>query len=191
MNARPCSLGLLVFAIGPLLLVGFVIVAVALAIKVARKYRTIVGKLIAGAGGAMVVLLIPTWDIFVGRIEYHRLCAKESGMRIHTRAAPQAEYRNTPLPESPLAYNRTPLGKLYPWDVIEVDDLRGPGKIKFSREMIRDASTGEVLGTLTMYFWGGGWFENAFSTAGAGGGYCGRQDGDFPDLLKQVLVISR
>jgi hypothetical protein len=90
-----------------------------------------------------------------------------------------------------LAYERLPISKRYPYSYDSSEDVFGPGKIKFNREILRDGQTKELLGTFTSYFWGGGWFEQMFSVQGAGGGSCGHETGGFQALVEQIFEIPR
>jgi hypothetical protein len=128
------------------------------------------------------------WDVIPGRIEFKRLCETESGIRIYKRVTLEPEYRGVEFPDNFYIYNQMPIGKRYPERLEEVNDLPGPAKIKRTRSLIVDASTGNVLGSSTVFRYGGGWFSQTVSTApGAGGGRCGDEAGGGVVLLNKIF----
>lgn len=184
-------LGFLVLTAGMWVPLAFVVAGVLAVVFVLRHSAGRRKKWIAGAITALVVILIPTWDVIAGRIYFNQLCARDSGIRILKRVRLDREFAGLQFPGNPAVYQDLPIAKRYPYGLNSAEDLPGPAKIKFSREFIRDASTGELLGTLTMYFYGGGWFENAITLApGGGGGYCGAEAGGFPVLLQRIFQRS-
>jgi hypothetical protein len=128
------------------------------------------------------------WDVIPGRIQFKRLCETESGIRIYKRVTLEPEYHGVEFPDNFYIYNQLPIGKRYPERLEDVSDLPGPAKIRRARSLIIDASTGAQLGSLTIFFYGGGWFAQAVSTApGAGGGWCGDGAGGAAELLNRIF----
>ena len=148
-------------------------------------------KWAAGLITAIIVILIPTWDVIAGRIQYSYLCTTESGIRIYKHVKLGPEYHGLQLPEIHLVYDQMQLSKRFPFSRESSEDILGPGQIKFNRELISDFQTGETLGTFTTYFWYGGWFEHMFSIQGAGGGSCGHESGGFRAMLDQIFELPR
>jgi hypothetical protein len=186
------ALALLVLVAIPLAILTIVIVGAVLIVFVARRFGSGRGQFAAGLLTVFIIALIPTWDVIIGRIEFHRLCAAKGGLRIYKQVRLDPKFGDVQFPELPLAYRETSVGARYPERTEEVADLPGPGTIKMIRRTVSDSRTGDVLGTSTVYNWGGGWFEQALTTApGAGGGYCGHESGDFPELLKRIFPGSQ
>jgi hypothetical protein len=150
-------------------------------------FEVVVGQLVAGLLVEFIIALIPAWDVILGRIEFRRLCAEESGIRIHKQVVLDPEYRGTEFPDNFYICDQLPMAKRYPHRLEENRNLPGPAVITRIHDLVRDGKTGELLGTLTILHYGGGWLENATTTAGAGGGTCGAQDGGHAELLKRIF----
>ena len=148
-------------------------------------------KLATGFITAIIIILIPTWDVISGRIQYSYLCAADSGIKVYRHVKLESQYFPIQFSGNPLAYERLPISKRYPYSYDSSENVLGPGKIKFNREILRDGKTEEILGTFTSYFWGGGWFERTFSIQGAGGGSCGHETGGFQALVDQIFEVPR
>jgi hypothetical protein len=181
------GLGLLVLGAGLLSVLAFVIGGAVVIVFVARQFRSGRGQLAVGLLLAFIIALIPTWDEVLGHIEFRRLCAEESGIRIHKQVVLDPEYRGTEFPDNFYIYDQLPIAKRYPHHLEENRNLPGPAVITRIHDVVRDGHTGEVLGTLTIFHYGGGWLDNATTTAGAGGGTCGAQDGGYVELLKRIF----
>lgn len=168
-----------------LLIVGAVVVWVAVSrTKTARR------KLAAGLVTTLVVVLIPTWDEIAGRAYFRYLCDANGGTRIYKRVTLAADYRGIQFPSAPWLYKKLPLATSYPYGVESIEDVPGPARIYYVRETVRDSRTGEILATATNYFYRGGWFENAVSLQGAGGGSCGVDAEYFKKLLEATFEIA-
>jgi hypothetical protein len=85
-------------------------------------------------------------------------------------------------------YKKTALASLYPYNLESSEDVPGPARIRYLRETIRDQKTGETLGTITNYFYGGGWVQNTVSLQGPGGGSCELEENYFRRFLEQVFI---
>ena len=182
--------GFLVLSMGPLaLLFLFVVGAFVVWLFVARE-KTTRRKWLAGTLAAIVVILIPTWDEIAGRAYFRHLCESNGGIRIYERVKLGPEYRGIRFPDLPTEYERMKLASLYPYALESKEDLPGPARILYVRRMILDEQTGAVLGSLTNYFYGGGWLDNAVSLHGTGGGSCDRSEQDFRLLLERIFVIG-
>src|SRR5687768_11929059 len=145
-------LGFVVLSALPLALLAILVlgcVAVWLAI---RGTKTRWKKGLAALLAASIVVLIPTWDVIAGRIHFNRLCATESGIRVYKKVRLDPVLREVQLPDSVPKYEHMPIAKRYPYGYESSEKIPGPATIKFSREFIRDARTGEVLGTVTTFF---------------------------------------
>lgn len=184
-------LAFLVLSAWPLALLMVFLLGIFAIWRVVRRAKDRGQKWKAGFATAIIVILIPTWDVIAGRIQYGYLCATESGIRVYKRVKLEPEYRGLQLADTHLEYDPMPLSKRFPFSRDSSEDLQGPGKIKFNRELIRDSQTGEILGTFTSYFWGGGWFERMFSIQGAGGGSCGYETGGFRALVDEIFEVPR
>ena len=184
-------LGFIVLSAGPLALLVVLALGITAIWLVTRGMKPRWKKWVAGLIAALIIALILTWDVIAGRVHFNRLCATESGIKIYKHIALSPEYRNIRLPDNHISYDQMPIANRYPYRHESSDKLPGPGRIKYNREFICVAETGEVLGTFTTYYWGGGWFENTFSLQGAGGGGCGYEKGGFSALLREIFEASR
>jgi hypothetical protein len=127
--------------------------------------------------GVLFVALIAVtlfWDVIPARMEFRRLCDAESGIRVYKRIPLDAEFRGMEISGLFSVYQESPMGKRYPHRLVETNDLPGPGRIRRIVNTISDARSGETLGSLTTFYYGGGWLANVVpSGARAGGGSCG------------------
>ena len=180
-------LAFLLFAAGPLALLAVAVLGTILVRTAIRRAKTPKKKWAAGLVAAVIVILIPTWDVIVGRFQFTYLCATESGIQVNRRVKLGPEYRAVQFPDTHLEYDQMPIAKRYPYIHDWSENIAGPGNIAYAFEAIRDAQTGETLGTFTSYFWGGGWFEHQVRFQGAGGGSCGREAGGFKSLLEHIF----
>lgn len=126
---------------------------------------------------AIVAVAVLFWDVIPGRMQFDRLCNAQSGIRIYKSVSLGTEYRGTEFPDNFDLYDQLSVAKRYPHYTVENRDLPGPGVIVHIENGVRDGRSGELLGTRTIFHYGGGWVENWITTAGAGGGTCGGQDG--------------
>jgi hypothetical protein len=140
---------------------------------------------------AIVAWAILFWDVIPGRAEFDRLCQTSSGIRVHKKVLLDPNEPRLEFPDSFLQYEQLALAKRYPYRVEDTDDLPGPARIKRRRDTVIDSRTGEELGSLTIYYYGGGWLENALSTAGTGGGACGIGAGGTAALLNGIFEYKR
>jgi hypothetical protein len=176
--------GFLVLSAFPLALLVILVVGI-LAVGVAvRTQNTPRRKGIAAAVATTIVVLIPTWDIILGRAQFNYLCATNSGIRVHKRVQLGPEYRDIHFPSVSVEYRRLPFAKEYPYRFASNPDVFGPAVIEMTRYVITEAKTGEVIGSSTDYVYRGGWFENIF---GIGGGICSQS---FNELLEQIFERS-
>ena len=181
----------MVLSAGPLALLAVLAMGFVAIWLATRGVKTRGKKLWAGLLAALIIVLILTWDVIAGHARFKRLCATESGIRIYKRVDLSSEYSNMQVPDASWSYERMPISKRYKYSSESSENMPGPGRIKYTRDVIRDAETGELLGTFTSYFWGGGWFENTFSPQGAGGGNCGYRKGDFKAFLEKIFHVPQ
>jgi hypothetical protein len=171
--------------LGPLLLIA-IIGAIAIVVVV-RKLRGVRARVTAALMITLAITLTLTWDILLGKNEYHRLCETESGIRIYKRVKLELEYRAVEFTDNFYTYRQLPMARRYPVHLTELDDLPGPAKIERVRYVVSDASTGEALGSLTRFFYHGGWFENHFRISPGGGVSCGSEGGGLVALMNNIF----
>jgi hypothetical protein len=183
--------GFAVLSAGPLaLLVLFVVGVVAVWIA-ARSGKSPRKRWAIGMLTAVVVIVIPTWDEIVGRAYFGHLCATNSGLRVLQQVKLGPDFRDVQFPRTPGLYNKTSLAPLYPYSLESRQDVPGPARIYYVKEMILDRKSGAILGTATNYFYRGGWFVNAFSPHVGGGGHCNLDDDYFKNLLERIFAVGR
>jgi hypothetical protein len=139
---------------------------------------------------AFFIVAVLFWDAIPGRMQFDRLCKTQSGIRIYKTLPLDAEDQGTEFPDNFYLYDQLPIAKRYPHYIVEDRDLPGPAVIVHIENAVRDGRTGELLGTRTIFHYGGGWFENRIATAGAGGGTCGGQDGGAAALLNRIFQVQ-
>lgn len=183
--------GFLVLSIGPLavlaiLLAGVIAVWVAVSTQSTRSRKWVAASL-----SLVIVLLIPTWDVIAGRLYFRYLCATDAGMRIYKQVDLGPERRNIQaFPDIPLQYNRLPISKQYPYRPRSIPELPGPARIKLTQESIVDGKSGEVLGEIVEYHYGGGWFQNSTSLGPVSSTRCAPGGQSFKSLLDQIFPSS-
>jgi hypothetical protein len=179
--------GLLVLSIGPLALLALLLVGILVVWIAVRTQATPPRKWAAAIAAGVTVTLIPTWDVIAGRLYFRYLCAADAGVRIYKSVELRPEDYAVQFPANPAVYRRLQISERYPYRLDSVEDLPGPAKIKMIRQSVIDAKTGDVLGDITEYSYGGGWFENAISFHGAGGGHCASDGNNFKMFLERIF----
>jgi hypothetical protein len=183
--------GLAVLSIGPVAIFALLIGSIIVFTFVIRNIEAGRKRWFGGGVAALIIVLFPTWDVIAGHIRFHKLCVSETGPQIYRRVVLDPTYRDVQVPDASYRYMDLPLARRYPHK-FEEKRLPGPGRIRLARGAIRDAESGELIATYTGFFYGGGWFENTFSLAGAGGGHCGFgfNAGDFRAFLEAIFIRS-
>jgi hypothetical protein len=183
--------GFAVLSAGPLALLVLLVIGVVAVWIVVRRGKSPGKRWAIGMLTAVVVILIPTWDEIAGRAYFRHLCDTKSGIQVLQQVTLGPEYRDVQFADAPWLYKNTPLASLYPYRLESTEDLPGPARIRYVRQIINDQKTGATLGTVTNYFYGGGWFQNAVSLQGAGGGSCDLGSNYFKTFLARVFVAPR
>jgi hypothetical protein len=177
---------------GPLLILGGVVVGgVAIVWYVSRKFGARYSKWKIWVAGLVVVFLIPTWDVILGRIYFQTLCKKHSGARVYEQVVLPAEYWRED--GSPIFLDaqgnkiKSKLGEKYKTPFRAVKPPPGPFRIQSRQFQIGENESGRLLGTYTIYSYGGGWFVNS-GIGHASGIRCPSEEGYTANLLKQVFI---
>lgn len=161
-----------------------------LARALARRARDVNGQRAVKAAVAVVFILIPTWDVILGRAYFYYLCATEGGVRVYKRVDLEPEYRDVQFPSASWIYEKLPLAQRYPYGYETAEDLPGPGEIGYIRDFVRDGRSGEALGTITHFSYGGGWLVNSTGLQGGGGEDCGQLSGDYFKVFLEDIFTS-
>ena len=165
----------------PLLAMLLVIIGLIIVIWLARKWAAKKGlsqrKIMLTAG--VIFILIFSWDVILGRAYFYHLCTTKGGMKVNKQIELPVEYSLVQFPNARWLYKKMPIAEQYPLKIESEENIPGPGNIDYVRYVLYDSATSEILGTITDYSYGGGWFENSIRFHGAGGGNCGLKDGYF------------
>lgn len=177
--------GFLVLGAFPLALLFLLIIAIVGAWLAFRSQETTKRKWFAAAAATAVVVLVPTWDVIVGRAAFAYFCATDVRTTIYKTINLGTERTKLNFPSNPADYRKLDIAQRYPYGSDGVEVV-GPGKVTLRRQYVSDAASKEVLGETRSYHYGGGWFLKTFT--GFGGGDTCRPDADsFRTLLEHVF----
>ena len=181
-------MGFLVLSFGAIAVLAMLLVGVLSVWLAAKSQETRRRKWIASGVALLIVALIPTWDEIYGRLYFSYLCATDAGVHINKTVDLGPERANMQaFPDLGIRYERLALAKQYPYGSASIDDLPGPARISRTREFVVEAKTGDVLGEIIEYWYGGGWFDNLMSFGHAGGKSCTAGGHSFRKFLDQIF----
>lgn len=183
---------------------GIVVVGLTITWLVVRQVAEKKSKRRAWLIGIIMIILIPTWDMFLGRAYYHSLCATQGGAKIYKQVELPDEYweeiGGSTFLDDFIARNRDRV-------TLEIDE-EFHKNYQFKSETIKlrphflhikkklrsvvENQSGEILGTYTTYFYSGGWLVNSTAIGGPGGAYCPREGNKLYGLsfLREIFVPS-
>ncbi len=124
---------------------------------------------------AIIMVLIPTWDVIIGRTIIYTLCATQGGIYVYETVGLGEE--NFDDDGVPLFYDRRKtLGRMklanrYTGNR-SIKIVSKLFNIKKYSEEILDTKHNKVLGEIKSYGYKGGWAFNLFNVGGAGGVSC-------------------
>jgi len=152
-----------------LMILGGVAIYIAIVVlvtrAVARAARTVTAKWIAGTICAVVFLLIPTWDEFIGRYYFKRLCEAEGGMRVYKHVELGLEYwypDGTPkFIKANGEVDKTVLKERLEFKRDYQDESGNVFHLRKTTEGIVDKQNGQLLGAYTYFIHFGGWLVNS------------------------------
>lgn len=124
-------------------------------------------KWLAGASSLVIFALIPTVDYVIGRIYLHLLCEREAGIEVHKVVVLDAKYFDKNGEPTFSWDGKYPVVRRLAsrYEMISSGDEAESSSLNIRKTLItvKDARSGEVLGTLTSFSYFGGWFENLVS----------------------------
>lgn len=118
-------------------------------------------------GVALVFVLIPTWDVILGRLYFNHLCATEGGIKIYRQAELSDKYwdeKNNPVfIVGGGKFDPTPLKNQYKFINIhkEPDSIAKFLNIKQTAKSIVKTESDEILGQYILFYYFGGWLFNS------------------------------
>ena len=165
--------------------IAYIVLSVVIVIGAFRSGRHDRCKWCKGVIAGLLMFLIPTWDIPIGRLNFHNSCEKESGIFIYHTVSVPDEYFLKPgerdlnyHENTKFAYARG--GELNYSKIRENYTIRHKSKNNYSRwghinmnEMVVSEKSGSVLGKLVTLHYTGGWLLAPLSTGGGpGSSFC-------------------
>ena len=179
---------------GPLLILGGIVVSgVGVVWYVSRRSGARYSKWKIWVAGLIVVFLIPTWDVILGRIYFHTLCKKHGGARIYEQVVLPAEYWRED--GSPIFLDekgnkvKSKLNEKYKTPFRAAKPLSKIFRIRSSQFPIIEVDSGRLLGAYTIYSYGGGWIINS-AISSVRGIQCPSEKGFYSTFLTKVFVQS-
>lgn len=174
-------LGLITFG----LVAGYILVAYFI-VKVQKSKRK---KIIA----ATIMILIPTWDVIIGRAMLYTLCATQGGIHVYQTVELGSEYFDED--GIPLFYDRRKvfsemsLAGRYAGVSKSKGYISKLFNIKAIDKKIMDLEKDKELGTITYFIHFGGWVFNALNTGAASGSRCPKSSKEhIIQLSKRIFV---
>lgn len=146
----------------PALALAYVMVAAWAALKVSSKLKWWLAKLSAAVITALVFLVVPTGDAFVGRMKFTNLCESSAGIHVFRTVHLDAKHlRNDGSPKKELLLGRSEykIADQYVVGFSDEEVLHWPRITRFRTE-IRDTKQDEVLGEVINFHYWGGWLAN-------------------------------
>ena len=166
------------------IVITFIVMIVAVKLVPKGKWKWISAFLVI-----LISILIPTWDIPIGIINYNNLCEKEAGQFIYKQVELGDKYflkqgeRNTRY-SNPHAENYYAKGGELNLEKVKQDYLINTtfdrnhsrwGHI-FMRETIISSKEGnKILSRAISFYYRGGWLVSRLMDGRAGGNYCPRE----------------
>ncbi len=159
------------------LFAGYILVAYFI-VKVQKNKRK---KIIA----ATIMILIPTWDVIIGRAMLYTLCATQGGIHVYQTVELGPEYFDED--GAPLFYARDKfvknmeIARRYK-GVSEWADMIPLFHLRVHSEKIADEQNDYILGEVKYFIYNGGWVFNSLKVGGGGGESCPSYSGE--NILK-------
>lgn len=155
-------------------------------VKVQKSKRR---KIIA----AVIMILIPTWDIIIGRAVFYTLCVTQGGIHVYQTVELGAEYFDKD--GVPLFYDRNKFVKnmgvagRYK-GVSEWEGLNSLLHLRVHSEKIKDKKNNNILGEIKYFVYNGGWIFNSLKVGGGGGESCPSYSGkNTLELSKEIFLL--
>lgn len=196
-------LGFLALSLPILIPIGIVVIGLIIVWLVVSRLTEKKSKRRGWLIGIIVIILIPTWDVILGRAYYHSLCATQSGAKVYKKVELPAEYwdedGHSTFLDDFIAGNKDRV-------TLEIDE-EFHKNYEFKSKMIKlhphffyikkkqrsviEYVSEETLGIYTTYFYSGGWLANFTSgILSVGGAYCPKEHGIYGHFLREIFVPS-
>lgn len=115
---------------------------------------------------ALIFILIPTWDVILGRLYFNYLCDTEGGIRMYKQAElPLKHWKQNGVPRDRLV--KTPgggyqivIGDRFILERHTIKNYALPFKIEKEHKKLRNKITGELLSEFILFRYWGGWLIN-------------------------------
>ncbi len=195
-------LGFVALSLPILVPFGIFVVGVIITWFVARQLRERKLKRRAWLVGIIVIILIPTWDVILGRAYYYSLCATQGGAKIFKQVELPTEYwdedGHSTFLEDFIARKRDRV-------TLEIDEefhknykfisktiKQRPSFFNIEKDLrsVVENRSGKILGTYITIFYFGGWLLNSTAIGGPSGTYCPKGSGLYGQFLQEIFVPS-
>ncbi len=141
-----------------------------------------------------IMILIPTWDVIIGRTILYTLCASQGGVHVYQTVELGSEYfdRNG----VPLFYARDKfvknmeIARRYK-GASEWTDMLPLFHLRVHSEKISDEQNDYILGEVKYFIYNGGWVFNSLKVGGGGGKSCPSYSGkNTLKLSKKIFLLK-
>jgi len=195
-------LGFVALSLPILVPLGILVVGLLIAWAVVSQLCERKSKRNAWLIGIIVIILIPTLDVILGRIYFHTLCTVQGGAKIYKQVELSSEYwdeEGVPIyiyGQYPKYANRVRSEleeKFYArYQKRSKTTMRRPNFFNIEKDLttVTDSQTKELLGTFTTIIYFGGWLVNTTAIGGASGTHCPNGTGLYVKLLQEIFVPS-
>ncbi len=144
---------------------------------------------------ATIMILIPTWDVIIGRAVFYTLCATNGGINIYQTVELEPEYFDedgVPLffDRNKFSLNDMTLGNQY----VGNEERRYVSKllnIITHHEDIVDVKNNQSLGLVRYYVYKGGWVFNELDTGSGSGDSCPKYSSKNTIELSRKVFIKK
>ncbi len=144
---------------------------------------------------AIIMILIPTWDVIIGRAVFYTLCATQGGVHVYQTVELGPEYfdkEGVPLfYDRSKIFNNMTLAERYVGVSEHKKNISRLLNVKLIEKKILDKNRNIELGSITYFIHFGGWAFNSLNTGAASGNRCPESSGDhIVELSKKVFILD-
>lgn len=172
--------------------IGYLLVAIIVTWLLKRSLRGNRWQKLVVVISILTFLLIPTWDMILGRAYFHYLCVTEGGVQVYKQIELPAEYwdeNGKPIFVSDNGgINEELLTNYVVFSKVYKDESRNPFHIRTTKKIIEDKNNHERVGSYTYFIYFGGWLVNNIGYHVRGSSCPSLEKASFSKLVKSTFI---